>query len=126
MVARPALAGLSMPAPQQFVIAPQSGRVPMRPLELRGRLLDIGRFASDDSRLGPLDLPKVINIAVGDKWPACGQLLILAGATWSDADPGFVPTLRNLAMQPHRLEGQTVVVRGAIPPRRQTPVRDLP
>src|SRR5687768_43394 len=53
------LAALTMEAPKQFIILPQSGRVPARSLEFRGRLLDIGRFASDDSRLGPLDLPRV-------------------------------------------------------------------
>src|SRR5207344_1897951 len=81
------LAALAMDAPKQFIIVPQSGRVPVRSLELRGRLFDIGRFASDDSRLGPLGLPTVIKTVVGDdRWPARGQLLVLHGATWTDRD----------------------------------------
>lgn len=107
-----ALTGLPLEAPRQFVIAPKSGRVPLRPLELRGRLLDIGRFASDDSRLGPLDVNKLITLAAGDRWPARERLLILHGTTWIDRDPVLAPTMRNLALQPERLNGQTVVVRG--------------
>lgn len=107
------LSALAVESPKQFIIMPQSGRVPTRPLELRGRLFDIGRFASDDSRLGPLDLPRVIKTAVGDdRWPARGQLLILHGATWSDRDPQQAATLRNLVLIPDRFQGQTVTMRG--------------
>ena len=107
------LAAFPLQAPRQFVIVPQSGRVPIRPIEVRGRLFDIGRFASDDSRLGPLDLPSVIKTAVGnDRWPGRGQLFILHGATWSDGDSQPVATLRNLALIPERFQGQTVTVRG--------------
>ena len=60
-----ALMGLPTEPPRQFILTPRSGRVPTRPLELRGRVLDIGRFASDDSRLGPLNLLRVVTAAVG-------------------------------------------------------------
>ena len=107
------LAAFPRQPPKQFVIVPQSGRVPDRPIEVRGRLFDIGRFASDDSRLGPLDLPRVIKTAVGDdRWPARGQLFILHGATWSDRDAQPTATLRNLVLVPDRFQGQTVTVRG--------------
>jgi hypothetical protein len=107
------LAALTLPAPKQFIIVPQSGRVPIKPIELRGRLFDIGRFASDDSRLGTLDLPRVIRTAVGDdRWPARGQLFVLHGATWSDGEARPAATLRNLALFPERFQGQTVTVRG--------------
>src|SRR5688572_30673220 len=111
------LAALAADPPKQFIIVPQTGRVPIRSLELRGRLFDIGRFASDDSRLGPLDLPRVIKTAVGDdRWPARGQLLVLHGATWmeraSDRDAPPAPTMRNLALIPDRFKGQTVTLRG--------------
>jgi len=119
-----ALTGLAMEAPRQFIIAPQTGRVPLRPLELRGRLFDIGRFASDDSRLGPLDLQRIVTTAVGDRWPAREQLLILSGATWSDMDTQPVPGMRNLALQPERFDGQTIVVRGRF--RGRNLLGDLP
>jgi hypothetical protein len=106
------LAALSMTTPKQFVIVPQSGRVPIRELELRGRLFDIGRFASDDSRLPQLDLPRVVTTVAGDRWPARGQLFILHGASWSDRSADATATMRNLALTPQRFQGQTVTVRG--------------
>lgn len=123
-VAGGALTALSTEAPRQFIIAPQSGRVPLRPLELRGRLFDIGRFASDDSRLGPLDLHRVITTAVGDRWPAREQLLILTTATWSDTEAQPAATMRNLVLQPERFAGQTIVVRGRF--RGRNLLGDLP
>lgn len=111
-VAEGTLAAIPIAAPKQFIVAPQTGRVPLRPLELRGRLFDIGRFASDDSRLGPLDLTRVITTVAGDRWPARGNLLILHGATWRDVDAQPAATLRNLALTPDRFQGQSVVVRG--------------
>jgi len=119
-----ALTGLPIEAPKQFVIAPQSGRVPLRALELRGRLFDIGRFAPDDSRLGPLDLPRLITTASGERWPTRGHLLVLHGATWSDRDVQQAASLRNLALSPERFVGQSVVVRGRF--RGRNLLGDLP
>lgn len=118
------LAGLSMEAPRQFIIVPRTGRVPLRLQELRGRLFDIGRFTSDDSRLGPLNLVSVITTVMGDRWPAREQLLVLSGATWSDAEATPVPTLRNLALQPERFDGKTVTLRGRF--RGRNLLGDLP
>jgi hypothetical protein len=122
------LAALAVDAPKQFIVMPQSGRVPVRLLEMRGRLFDIGRFASDDSRLGPLDLPRVIKTVAGDRWPARGQLFVLHGTTWidrgSDRDAPPAATLRNLALTPERFQGQTVTVRGRF--RGRNLLGDLP
>jgi hypothetical protein len=123
-IAGGALAGLSMELPKQFVIMPRSGQPPARTQELRGRLLDIGRFAPDDSRLGPLDLPRVVSTAVGEKWPERQQLFVLVGATWSDTEAQPVATLRNLALQGERFEGQSVVIRGRF--RGRNLLGDLP
>ncbi len=118
------LAALPMDAPKQFIVMPQSGRVPTRSLELRGRLFDIGRFASDDSRLAPLDLPRVIKATMGERWPVRGQLLILHGATWTDRDARPAATLRNLALTPELFQGQTVTMRGRF--RGRNLLGDLP
>ena len=118
------LAALAVDPPKQFIVMPQSGRVPVRLLEMRGRLFDIGRFASDDSRLGPLDLPRVIKAVAGDRWPARGQLLVLHGTTWSERDAQPAATLRNLALIPERFQGQTVTMRGRF--RGRNLLGDLP
>lgn len=116
--------GLSMVPPAQFAIVARDGRVPTRPLELRGRVFDIGRFASDDSRLGPLNLPTVINALMPDRWPRREELFILSGATWTDANPQVAPSLRNLALQPEHFEGQTITIAGRF--RGRNLLGDLP
>lgn len=119
-----ALVGLSMDAPRQFVIVPRAGRVPLRLQELRGRLFDVGRFASDDSRLGPLNLASVVTTVMGERWPPREELLVLSGATWSDTEAAPTPTLRNLALQPERFDGKTVTLRGRF--RGRNLLGDLP
>ena len=117
------LAALAMDAPKQFIIVPRSGRVLVRPLELRGRLFDIGRFASDDSRLGPLDSPRVIVPlpAIGGlRVASCSCSMERAGvigcaAGGDNAQPGIVPD---------RFQGQTVTVRGRF--RGRNLLGDLP
>lgn len=104
--------GLSMEAPRHFVIAPRTGQPPDRPQEFRGRLFDIGRFASDDSRLGPLNLPTLITSVVGDRWPARETLFVLTGSTWSDAPEQNDSSLRAIALAPSRFVGRSVTVRG--------------
>lgn len=104
--------GLSVPAPATFVVAPRTGTPPDRRVELRGRLYDIGRFLSDDSRLGPLNLPAIISSVMGDRWPARETLFVLTGATWSDPPPDNDRSLRAIALAPAAFEGREVTVRG--------------
>jgi len=104
--------GLSVEAPRHFVIAPRTGQPPDRPQEFRGRLFDIGRFVSDDSRLGPLNLPAIITSVVGNRWPARETLYVLTGSTWSDAPAQNDNSLRAIALAPSRFEGRSVTVRG--------------
>ncbi len=111
-IASGAQVGLSVGLPKHFVIAPRSGQPPDRPQEFRGRLFDIGRFASDDSRLGPLNLPAIITSVVADRWPARETLFVLTGSTWSDAPALNDASLRAIALAPARFDGRTVTVRG--------------
>ena len=104
--------GLSLEAPKMFVIAPRSGQPPERAQEFRGRLFDIGRFASDDSRLGPLNLPAIITSVAGDRWPGRETLFVLTGATWSDAPANNDASLRAVALDPARFAGRDVTLRG--------------
>ena len=92
------LAALAMDAPKQFIIVPRSGRV-RAAARTWGRLFT-SAGSPDDSRLGPLDSPRVIKAVAGDRWPARGQLLVLHGASWSDRDAQPAATMRNLALCP--------------------------
>lgn len=104
--------GLPVEAPKAFVIAPRSGQPSERAQEFRGRLFDIGRFASDDSRLGPLNLPAIITSVAGDRWPSRETLFVLTGATWSDAPADNDASLRAVALNPGRFAGRDVTLRG--------------
>jgi len=118
------LAGLPITAPFHLIVLPREGRVPIRTIEMRGRLLDVGRFASDDSRLGPLDIPRVVQATFPDRWPQRGQLFVLTSATWSDVNERPAPSLRNLAMRPELFDGRTITVRGRF--RGRNLLGDLP
>jgi len=111
-VADGAQIGVAVESPRTFVIAPGSGQPPNRVQEFRGRLYDIGRFVSDDSRLGPLNLPAIITSVMGDRWPARERLYVLTGSTWSDAPDRADGSLRSISLVPAAFVGQTVTVRG--------------
>jgi hypothetical protein len=111
-VADEAQIGVAVEPPRTFVIAPRSGQPPSRDQEFRGRLFDIGRFVSDDSRLGPLNLPAIIASVMGDRWPARERLFVLTGSTWTDAPDRTDVSLRSISLVPAAFVGQTVTVRG--------------
>ncbi len=111
-VANGAQVGVAVEAPRTFVIAPRSGQPPDRAQEFRGRLFDIGRFVSDDSRLGPLNLPAIITSVMGDRWPARERLFVLTGSTWTDGPDRGDVSLRAISLTPAVFAGQTVTVRG--------------
>ena len=123
-VAGGALNGFPVEAPRTFVIAPRSGEPPSRVSEFRGRLFDVGRFLSDDSRLGPLNLPPIISSVMGDRWPAREQLFVLTGATWSDPPAANDISVRAIALAPAAFEGRTVTLRGRF--RGRNLLGDLP
>lgn len=116
--------GLPMPDPAQFVLQPRSGDVPQRAVELRGRLFDIGRFLSDDSRLGPLGLRSIIDTLSPDRWPARERLFVMTGATWAEPPSSTDVSLRAIALTPAVYDGRTVTVRGRF--RGRNLLGDLP
>lgn len=104
--------GLPVPAPKLLALAPRTGQPPRRPQEFRGRLFDIGRFASDDSRLGPLNLFSLLRDVAGDRWPARETVFALTGATWVDAPARADVSIRALALAPETFTGRTITLRG--------------
>ena len=77
------------------------------PVEVRAQLIDIGRLAPSDPRLGRYD-----NKPDPEHWPQPGEELLLSVTTVTKADPDPMPTLRAIALEPWKYEGQSVAVTG--------------
>jgi len=77
------------------------------PVEVRGQLIDIGRLTATDPRLGRYD-----NKPDPDHWPMPGEELILSVTSVAKASPESMPTIRDIALEPWKFEGQTVSVTG--------------
>jgi len=81
---------------------------------VRGRFLDVGRLDPADPQATARNLRSIVETRLGsDRWPAQGELPMLAAANVSPAPPpDSTPTLRQLALEPRRYEGGTVTVSG--------------
>ena len=81
---------------------PSSGLV-----EIRGQLFDVGRLEPGDPRVrsytGALD---------AERWPRPGEDFVISVTNITEAQLATSPSLRALALQPWRFEGQTVTVVG--------------
>ena len=76
-------------------------------VEIRGHLLDIGRLEPGDPRLGAYkSAPDV------ERWPRPGEELVLSVTGVTGAQTATSPSLRALALQPWRFDGQKVSVVG--------------
>jgi hypothetical protein len=76
-------------------------------VEVRGQFLDIGRFDPGDARLMMYDLARDT-----EQWPRPGEELVLAVAAVTDTALVTTPSVRGLATQPWRFEGETITVVG--------------
>jgi hypothetical protein len=77
------------------------------PVEVRAELIDIGRLTTSDPRLG-----RYANKPDPDHWPQPGEELVLNVTGVEKADPESSPTLRSIALEPWKFEGQTVSLTG--------------
>lgn len=77
------------------------------PVEVRGQLIDVGRLTSGDPRLAQYD-----NKPDPDHWPKPGEELVLSITTVAKADPTPMPTIRAIALEPWKWDGQPVTVSG--------------
>lgn len=77
-------------------------------LEVRGQVIDVGRLEPTDSRTAAL---------VGNRenvpWPAPGEEMLLNVSAAAEAQTSVTPSIRALALEPWKFEGQTVTVVGA-------------
>ncbi len=77
------------------------------PVEVRAQLIDVGRLTPSDPRLGRYD-----NKPDPDHWPTPGEELILNVTSVVKAQSDSMPTIRSLALEPWRFDGQSVTVTG--------------
>ena len=76
------------------------------PVEVRAQLIDVGRLEPDD--------PRVANYGLRDaeRWPRPGEELVLSATSVGTAQPNTTPTVRALALEPWKFEGQSVTLVG--------------
>ena len=75
-------------------------------VEVRAQLIDVGRLERGDPRLasyGPRD---------EERWPRPGEELLLSATSISAAQPQTSPSVRALALEPWKFDGQTVTLVG--------------
>ena len=77
------------------------------PVEVRAQLYDIGRLTAADPRLGRYD-----NKPDPEHWPMPGEELLLNVTTVIKAEVEAKPTLRSIALEPWKFDGQSVSVVG--------------
>jgi hypothetical protein len=77
------------------------------PVEVRGQLIDIGRLTPSDPRLGRYE-----NKPDPDHWPKPGEELVLSVLSVAKAEPESMPTIRSVALEPWKYEGQSVSLTG--------------
>lgn len=92
--------------------APESG-VPDGMVEVRGHFWDVGRFDPGDPQVTGVNLPAWVAERAGDRWPAQGEMLVLnVTNTVPPAPPSSTPTIRQLALDPERYDGQVLTLAG--------------
>jgi hypothetical protein len=77
------------------------------PVEVRAQLIDVGRLAPTDPRLS-----RYQNRPDPEHWPTPGEELLLSISSVAKAEPASMPTIRGLALEPWRFDGQPVTVTG--------------
>jgi Bacterial Ig-like domain len=76
-------------------------------VEVRGQIVDVGRLEPGD--------PRVTGFAEGrdaDHWPKPGEELLLNVTAVAEAQPATTPSVRALALEPWKFDGQTVTLLG--------------
>jgi hypothetical protein len=76
-------------------------------VEVRGLMLDVGRMEAGDPRLAGYD-----GARDPDKWPQPGEDLLLTVTSVNGTQLATTPSIRGLALQPWRFDGQKVTVVG--------------
>jgi hypothetical protein len=79
--------------------------------DVRGEALDVGRLTPNDPRLSGLDLRR-LGIDPEERWPRQGEIVVLNATSFERAEPLPSPSIRAIALDPHRYEEQRVTIAG--------------
>jgi hypothetical protein len=101
------------------VILAEDVRTERGPVEVRGQLIDVGRLEPGDSRIAA-----VTSERDAERWPKPGEELLLQVTGMVAADPAARATVRALALEPWKFDGQSVTVVGQF--RGRNILGDLP
>ncbi len=88
-------------------VAQVSGEV-----EVTGTFIDVGRLTQDDRRVAMHNLVELSQKILQRDWPAQGELLVMIVSDLRAAEPVSAPSVRALALDPLRFDGQPVTVTG--------------
>jgi len=90
----------------------RTGRATEGPAEVRGQFFDVGRMTPDDPRFSGFDIKPFVEARYEGRWPGPGQMLVIGSASVA-APAGFpAPTVRAVALDPGRYDGQRVTIVG--------------
>jgi Bacterial Ig-like domain len=93
-------------------VIPRSGRATEGPAEVRGQFWDVGRMTPDDPRFSGFDIKPLVDALHGGRWPGSGQMLVIGSASVAAPESFPAPTIRALALDPGRYDGERVTVVG--------------
>jgi hypothetical protein len=77
------------------------------PVEVRGQIFDVGRLQPDDPRLSG-----VTEGRDPANWPKPGEEIVVNVTAVAEAQAATTPSVRALALEPWKFDGQTVTVTG--------------
>jgi hypothetical protein len=81
-------------------------------VEVTGTYFDVGRLPRDDPRVSTLGLADLSQKVLNRDWPGQGELLVVHVQQVDDRDPAPAPSVRSIALEPDRYDGEAVTVRG--------------
>jgi hypothetical protein len=76
-------------------------------VEIRAQMIDIGRLEPSDPRVA-----RLAGDRDAERWPKPGEELVLNVTSVTPAQPATTPTIRALALEPWKFEGQRVTLVG--------------
>ena len=76
-------------------------------VEVRGVVLDVGRMERSDPRLGGYAASRA-----AEDWPKPGEEIVIRVSGIGEAAPAATPSIRALALEPWKFDGQTVTLTG--------------